>query len=118
MPSASRRRFRSISSSAAMTDLGILFYTPCIGQDPPKIQCTEHIDLEAISIIIRTFTYDRDAHIVSGRKGMITIENLSPVLSDEERVEQRRCIEEGLFEVFIKYANQKESDRYFGAAAV
>ena len=74
--------------------------------------------LEVISIIIRPFTYDSDAHIVSGRKGTITIENLSPQLSDEERIEQRRCIEEGLFEVFIKYTNQHESNRYLGAAAV
>ena len=71
-----------------------------------------------IPIIIRPFTYDSDAHIVSGRKGTITIENLSPQLSDEERIEQRRCIEEGLFEVFIKYTNQHESNRYLGAAAV
>lgn len=74
--------------------------------------------MEVIAIIIRPFTYDSDAHIVSGRKSNITIENLSPQLSDEERVEQRRCIEEGLFEVFIKYTNQKESDSYLGAAAV
>ena len=74
--------------------------------------------LEMISIIIRPFTYDSDAHIVSGRKGTITIENLSPQLSDEERIEQRRCIEEGLFEVFIKYTNQHESNSYLGAAAV
>ena len=74
--------------------------------------------LEVISIIIRPFTYDSDAHIVSGRKGTITIENLSPQLSDEERIEQRRCIEEGLFEVYIKYINQHESNSYLGAAAV
>ena len=74
--------------------------------------------LEVISIIIRPFTYDSDAHIVSGRKGTITIENLSPQLSDEERIEQRRCIEEGLFEVYIKYTNQHESNSYLGAAAV
>ena len=71
-----------------------------------------------ISIIIRPFTYDSDAHIVSGRKGTITIENLSPQLSDEERIEQQRCIEEGLFEVFIKYTNQHESNSYLGVAAV
>ena len=75
-------------------------------------------NLEVITIIIRPFTYDSDAHIVSGRKGTITIENLSPQLSDEERIEQRRCIEEGLFEVFIKYTNQHESNSYLGAAAV
>ena len=75
-------------------------------------------NLEVIAIIIRPFTYDSDAHMVSGRKGTITIENLTPQLSDEERFEQRRCIEEGLFEVFIKYTNQQENHSYLGAAAV
>ncbi|MBU5627231.1 hypothetical protein KQI82_09960 [Oscillibacter sp. MSJ-2] len=69
-------------------------------------------------MITRPFTYNSDAHIVSGRKNTITIENLTPQLSDEERFEQRRCIEEGLFEVFIKYTNQHESNSYLGAAAV
>ena len=75
-------------------------------------------NLEVITIIIRPFTYASDAHIVSGRKSTITIENHSPQLSDEERIEHRRCIEEGLFEVFIKYTNQHESNSYLGAAAV
>ena len=75
-------------------------------------------NLEVIAIITRPFTYHRDAHIVSGRKNTITIENLTPQLSDEERFEQRRCIEEGLFEVFIKYTNQQENHSYLGAAAV
>ena len=75
-------------------------------------------NLEVIAIITRPFTYNSDAHIVSGRKNTITIENLTPQLSNEERFEQRRCIEEGLFEVFIKYTNQHESNSYLGAAAV
>ncbi len=77
-----------------------------------------YLNPEVITIIIRPFTYDSDAHIVSGRKSTITIENLSPQLSDEERIEQRRCIEEGLFEIFIKYTDQQESNGYLGAAAV
>ena len=77
-----------------------------------------YLNLEVITIIIRPFTYDSDAHIVSGRKSTITIENLSPQLSDEERIEQRRCIEEGLFEIFIKYTDQQGSNGYLGAAAV
>ena len=71
-----------------------------------------------IVIIVRPFTYDSDAHIVSGRKAMIPIENLSPQLTAEECMEQRRCIEEGLFEIFIKYEKQQENDSYLGAAAV
>ena len=68
-----------------------------------------------IVIIVRPFTYDSDAH---GRKAMIRIENLSPQLTAEECMEQRRCIEEGLFEIFIKYEKQQENDSYLGAAAV
>ena len=75
-------------------------------------------NLEVIAIIIRPFTYNSDAHIVSGRKNTITIENLTPQLSDEERFEQRRCIEEGLFDIFVKYTNQQENHSYSGAAAV
>lgn len=71
-----------------------------------------------IVIIVRPFTYDSDAHIVSGRKAMIQIENLSPQLTAEECMEQRRCIEEGLFEIFIKYEKQQENDSYLGVAAV
>ena len=66
-----------------------------------KIGC---IDREGIAILIGPFTYDRETHIVSGRKGNIEVENLSPQLSEEERLEQRKCIEAGLFEVFIQYA--------------
>ncbi|MBS6822708.1 MULTISPECIES: hypothetical protein [Eubacteriales] len=49
---------------------------------------------------------------------MIRIENLTPQLTAEECMEQRRCIEEGLFEVFIKYEKHNENDSYLGAAAV
>ena len=70
-----------------------------------------------IVIIVRPFTYDSNTHIVSGRKAMIRVENLSPQLTAEEYIKQRRCIEEGLFEIFIKYEKQ-ENDRYFRAAAI
>ena len=58
---------------------------------------------EAVTIIVRPFTYDSEAYNVPGRKGNIRIENLSPQLSREERFEQRKCIEEGLFHIFTKY---------------
>lgn len=68
---------------------------------------------EVIVIIVRPFAYDSDAHIISGRKNMIRIENLTPQLTAEECMEQRRCIEEGLFEVFIKYEKHNENDRQY-----
>lgn len=59
--------------------------------------------MEVAAIIVRPFTYDSEAYTVPGRKGDIRIENLTPQLSSEERIEQRKCIEEGLFNIFIKY---------------
>ncbi len=64
--------------------------------------------VEVVIIVIRPLTYDSDVHTVSGRRNDIRIENLSPILSDEERVKQRKCVEEGLFEIFIKYTDQRE----------
>lgn len=64
--------------------------------------------VEVVTIIIRPLTYDSEAHTVSGRRNDIRIENLSPILSDEERAKQRKCVEEGLFEIFIKYTDQRE----------
>lgn len=69
-------------------------------------------------IVIRPFTYDSDTHTVSGRRNDIRIENLSPILSDVERVEQRKCVEEGLFDIFIKYADQRETRDDLRTAAV
>ncbi len=66
---------------------------------------------EVSAMIVRPFTYTSEAHTVAGRRCGIRIENLSPVLSDEERAEQRRCIEAGLFEVFARYADRQEEQR-------
>ena len=72
-----------------------------------------------MAIIIRPFAYESDVQISTGRKNEIKIENLSPILTDEERAEQRRCIEAGLFDIFIKYAgNTGKINSYCGAAAV
>ena len=71
-----------------------------IGQADNKYNMTNR---EVVTVIVRPFTYDSEAYNVPGRKGNIRIENLSPQLSREERFEQRKCIEEGLFHIFIKY---------------
>ena len=92
--------------------LALLF---CIGQVNHKYNV---INREVVTIIVRPFTYDSEAYNVLGRKGNIRIENLSPQLSREEHLEQRKCIEEGLFEIFIKYTNLQENHSYLGAAAV
>ena len=71
-----------------------------IGQGKHKYNVASR---EVVSIIVRPFAYDSETHNVPGRKGNIRIENLSPQLSREERLEQYKCIEEGLFTIFIKY---------------
>lgn len=38
----------------------------------------------------------------------VKIENLSPQLPDEERVDHQRSIEEGLFEIFLKYDTEPD----------
>lgn len=82
-----------------------------------KIQCTT--SLEVIVIIVRPFTYESKLQLISGKRCEIRIENLFPVLTEEERVEQLRCIEEGLFDIYIKYSEHrgKMNDRC-GAAVV
>jgi len=54
------------------------------------------------------FTYDSDIHPVPGRKGAIQVENLVPRLSDEERAARRRSIEDRLFSIFVRYAEEPE----------
>ncbi|MCL2566409.1 MAG: hypothetical protein FWE24_11490 [Defluviitaleaceae bacterium] len=38
---------------------------------------------------------------------MITLENLTPILSPKEREQRKKEIEKRLYDVFIKYAKQK-----------
>jgi len=38
----------------------------------------------------------------------ITVENLRPILTDEEVSEQRQAIEEGLFDIFEKYQHEQQ----------
>lgn len=72
-----------------------------------------------IAIIIRPFDYESDIQILHGRKNKIRIENLTPVLTDQERLEQQKCIEAGLFSIFIQYSEPSEkTNHHCGAAAV
>ena len=110
-----KNRLGSRPCEDAREDRHALALSLCIGQGNQKYNV---IIMEVITIIVRSLTYDSEAHNVPGRKGNIRIENLSPQLSYEERLEQRKCIEEGLFEIFIKYTNLQENHSYLGAAAV
>lgn len=50
-----------------------------------------------------TTAYECEVQTAPGRKGAIQIENRSPVLTDQEQSDRRRCIEEELFVVFSRY---------------
>ena len=45
-------------------------------------------------------TFDREEFTVSGRKYLIRVENLSPVLPEDEKAEQKRKIGGNLLEIF------------------
>ena len=69
--------------------------------------------LEGIIILLRSVTYTSEIHTASMRDRTVTIENKTPQLSEQERAEQYRAIECGLFDIFIKY-----EDSYSRAAGV
>ena len=69
--------------------------------------------LEGIIILLRAVTYTSEVHTAFIRNRTVTIENKTPQLSEQERAEQYRAIECGLFDIFIKY-----EDSYLRAAEV
>ena len=52
--------------------------------------------------------YESEIKTVPFGNGTMIIENLTPILSRKEREKRKREIETGLFEVFIKYENEKQ----------
>ena len=69
--------------------------------------------LEGIIILLRAVTYTSEVHTAFIRNRTVTIENKTPQLSEQERAEQYRAIECGLFGIFVKY-----EDSYLRAAEV
>jgi len=61
-----------------------------------------------VPIIFRPITYSNDTETATMRGKNITVENLSPILTDEEVSEQRQAIEEGLFDIFEKYQSGQQ----------
>ena len=51
--------------------------------------------------------FESEVKTVPFGSGTMLIENLTPILSKKEREKRKREIETGLFEVFIKYENEK-----------
>ncbi len=58
---------------------------------------------EVITILSRTPKTISETHTVSRRGRTITVENKFPELTNQEREEQSREIESGLFDIFVKY---------------
>lgn len=49
------------------------------------------------------YTYEKDTRIVSGQNKTITIENLTPVYSEDQKQQAKSNVEGKLYEVFKKY---------------
>jgi hypothetical protein len=60
-----------------------------------------------VFIIFRALSYTNETEIVTRGNRNITIEHCHPVLTDEEILEQRHAIEEGLFDIFEKYEENR-----------
>ena len=54
-------------------------------------------------IILRNLSYSTESQTLAQRDRTITIEHYNPILTEEEKIEQRQTIEEGLFDIFEKY---------------
>lgn len=64
---------------------------------------------EVLPIIIRTLDYVRNSQSVKGKHKEIIIEHLVPVFSEEERIENLKNIENGLYEIFEKYTGNQSN---------
>lgn len=56
-----------------------------------------------IHILPRTLHYVIETHTVSKHGITITVENKIPELTDQERGEQSRLVQSGLYDIFVKY---------------
>lgn len=59
--------------------------------------------MEVVFIRTRACSYTTEAHTIIKRERSITVENLIPILTQEEFTQQRQSIEEGLYDVFVRY---------------
>ena len=56
-------------------------------------------------------SYQKDVHNAVLHHNLIIVENLSPVLSPQEREKQKQEITKSLYEVFKKYSDNHKSNR-------
>jgi len=60
-------------------------------------------------IILRTISYSTESQVITQRNRSITVEHLNPILTEEEISQQRQSIEDGLFNIFEKYEDNREN---------
>lgn len=58
---------------------------------------------EVILIVVQPLRYASETHTVSRRGVAIAVENKIPELTDQERSQQSREIQSGLYDIFVKY---------------
>ena len=60
--------------------------------------------------LISNIRYKKEIEIVTFQGKEITLENLSPVFTPEQEAAKRRELEQQLYDVFRKYADNRESE--------
>jgi len=71
------------------------------GTNCPEVEITE-----GYILLVQT-KFEREVKFVPFGKGIIRVENLTPVLSPKDRERRKREIEIRLFNVFSKYEDKK-----------
>ena len=56
--------------------------------------------------MVQAVTYQSDKQSVSFQGKLIVLENLTPVLSPEEKKKRKREIENSLYDIFSKYGDR------------
>ena len=56
--------------------------------------------------MVQTVTYQSDKQSVYFQGNLIVLENLTPVLSPEEKKKRKREIENNLYDIFSKYGDR------------
>ena len=68
-----------------------------------RIHCISNWIDGGDSILLRHLEYTTETHTVHKRNIDITINNMSPILTEQEELQQHQKIEQELYDIFIKY---------------
>ena len=75
------------------------------------VQSLFHMFSTKGAITTKEHSYQKDVHNAVLHHNLIIVENLSPVLSPQEREKQKQEITKSLYEVFKKYSDNHKSNR-------